>query len=184
MEVKGEAERLSSAYQIASAKIDSRDNIIRELEETVRRISEARSLADVELKRLNDIISKGTMDNSILSNKVRELEHIVSLGTSHHRDVSSGINKIHEALLSPGDSITNHLNIINDNSNNVNSAVSAMQDDTSDIRRVVNSISANNSLHVVHPTPFATPLASPRGPGPWHYSPCEGWEKSTGKTMV
>ena len=76
------------------------------MNETIRRDSEVKPRIDGELRQLRDIVHTGKLENSALSSRVKELERNISLGTSHHRDVSSGVDGLHDALLSLSDSIT------------------------------------------------------------------------------
>ena len=64
VEVQGEAECLCSGLRIVSAGLDSREIIIRELNETIRRASEVKACTDGELRQFQDIVHKGKLDNS------------------------------------------------------------------------------------------------------------------------
>ena len=112
---------------------------------------------------------KGKLENSALSSQVSELERNISLGTSHHRDVSSGIDRLHEALLSLGDSITTNIGIVNDNTKCISNALHVVHEDTSDIRRVVNCISTT------YPAPSAS---APHETGPGRETTPYPWSGS------
>ena len=161
VEVQGEAEHLRSDLRIASAGLDSGDNVIRELNEIIRRDSEVKARIDGELRQLRDILHTGKLDNSAFSSRVKELEHNISLGTSHPGDVSSGIDRLYKALLSVGDSISNNISIVSDNTKCINNPLHVVHEDTSDIRRVVNCISAHNALHAMQSPPFVSTNQEP-----------------------
>ena len=130
---------------------------------------------DGEIRKLQEVIHLGKLENVALSGRVRDLEHNVSVGTSHHRDVSKGIDRLHEALLSLGDSITTNIGVVNTNTKCINDALHVVREDTSDIRRVVHDLSATHLAHpmpsvdlapqAVSPSPSRTYLWSDRGVG-------------------
>ena len=107
------------------------------------------------------------LENVALSGRVRELERTISVGTSQHRDVSKGIDRLHEALLSLGDSITTNIGIVNNNTKCINDALHVVSEDTSDIRRVVHDMSATHLAHPIPPVDLAPPASStvPSGGG-------------------
>ena len=129
-QVRGEAERLGSELLVASAALESRDKVHRELNETIRRDSEAKARMDGEIRKLQEVVHLGKLENVALSGRVRDLERNVSVGTSHHRDVSKGIDRLHEALLSLGDSITTNIGVVNNNTKCINDALHVVREDT------------------------------------------------------
>ena len=97
--LQGEVECLRSELSLASSTLDSRDVVVRELNETIRRASEVKEHTDRKLRRFQGIVHRGGLENTVLSDRVKDLEHNISLGTSHHHDVLGGINKLHKALM-------------------------------------------------------------------------------------
>ena len=158
-----EIERLNSKLRVASSTLSSRDVIIRQLQETIRRASTAKRNGDKKLLHFREVVQRGTIDNRMLSGRVKELETSILLSAqSYQHDVTSGITKLQETLMHLGDSLTNNMNTISSNTkcinnhltssnNEISSILGGIQNDTSDIRRAVHSI----------PPPSASPTPPP-----------------------
>ena len=95
-EARREGEELASNLRVASSTLESRDSIARELNETIRRDSEAKTRMEREIHHLREVVNGSKLENIALSGRVRELERTISVGTSQHRDVSTGIDRLHE----------------------------------------------------------------------------------------
>ena len=95
VEVRREAERLSSDLRIASAALESRNKVARELNKTISRDSEVKARMDGEICQLREVVHASKLENVALSGRVKELERNISFGTSHHRDMSNGIHRLH-----------------------------------------------------------------------------------------
>ena len=160
VEAREEVKGLASNLRVASASLESRDRIAHELNETIRRDAEIKSRMDRVIRQLQGVVHGSKLENMALSNRVRELERTISVGTSQHRDVSTGIERLHEALLSLGDSITTNISIVNNNTKCINDALHMVHEDTSDIRRVVHEIADTHLAHPITPDDLTSQATS------------------------
>ena len=158
-----EIERLNSRLRLASSNLSSHDVIIGELQEPIKRASDTNGSDARELLHYKEVVHRGTMENRVLIEKVKELETSISLkAESHQHDVTSGISKLQETLVHLGGTLTKNIDIVSSNTkcinnhltssnNEISSILGGIQNDTSDIRRAVHSI----------PPPSASPTPPP-----------------------
>ena len=73
VEARREAEGLASDLRVASATLESRDNVARELNETIRRDSEIKARMDGEIRQLQEVVHGSKLENVALSEPARSL---------------------------------------------------------------------------------------------------------------